>query len=69
MKRTYWTLSLLFALSLIVATSCSGEDPIKAKRIAIENGTYKPKPEPQPEDVYKRQQWDRLSLPLWWDKD
>ena len=48
MKRTYWTLSLLFALSLLMTMSCSGEDPIKAKRIAIENGTYKPKPKPEP---------------------
>ena len=48
MKRTYWTLSLLFALSLLMTMSCSGEDPIKAKRIAIENGTYKPKPKPTP---------------------
>lgn len=49
MKRTYWTLGLLFALSLLMTMSCSGEDPIKAKRIAIENGTYKPKPKPEPE--------------------
>lgn len=49
MKRTYWTLGLLFALSLLMTMSCSGEDPIKAKRIAIENGTYKPNPKPKPE--------------------
>lgn len=53
MKRTYWTLGLLFALSLLMTMSCSGEDPIKAKRIAIENGTYKPdpnKPDPNKPD-------------------
>lgn len=57
MKRISWTLSLLLTLSLLIATGCSGEDPIKAKRIAIENGTYKPdpgkedpnKPTPQPD--------------------
>ena len=54
MKRTYWTLGLLFALSLLMTMSCSGEDPIKAKRIAIENGTYKPdpnKPDPNKPDT------------------
>ena len=44
MKRISWTLGILLTLSLIVA-GCSGEDPIKAKRIAIENGTYKPNPD------------------------
>ena len=56
MKRTYWTLGLLFALSLLMTMSCSGEDPIKAKRIAIENGTYKPdpnKPDPNKPDPNK----------------
>ncbi|WP_418800086.1 PCMD domain-containing protein [Porphyromonas sp.] len=56
MKRTYWTLGLLFALSLFMTMSCSGEDPIKAKRIAIENGTYKPdpnKPDPNKPDPNK----------------
>lgn len=56
MKRSYWTLGLLFALSLLMTMSCSGEDPIKAKRIAIENGTYKPdpnKPNPNKPDPNK----------------
>ena len=56
MKRSYWTLGLLFALSLLMTMSCSGEDPIKAKRIAIENGTYKPdpnKPDPNKPDPNK----------------
>ena len=54
MKRPHWTLGLLFALSLLMTMSCSGEDPIKAKRIAIENGTYKPdpnKPDPNKPDT------------------
>lgn len=49
MKRISWTLGILFTLALLIAAGCSGEDPIKAKRIAIENGTYKPKPKPEPE--------------------
>lgn len=36
------SLTLLFILSVFFIASCSGDDPIKAKRIAIENGTYKP---------------------------
>ena len=49
MKRISWTLGILLTLALLIAAGCSGEDPIKAKRIAIENGTYKPKPKPEPE--------------------
>ena len=45
MKRISWTLGILLTLSLLIAAGCSGEDPIKAKRIAIENGTYKPNPD------------------------
>ena len=45
MKRISWTLGILLTLALLIAAGCSGEDPIKAKRIAIENGTYKPNPD------------------------
>ena len=56
MKRISWTLGILLTLSLLVAAGCSGEDPIKAKRIAIENETYKPdpnKPDPNKPDPNK----------------
>ncbi len=56
MKRISWALVILLTLSLLVTTGCSGEDPIKAKRIAIENGTYKPnpnKPDPNKPDPNK----------------
>lgn len=55
MRQLYKAFSLLLVMTLVATSSCSGEDPIKAKRIAIENGTNKPdKEDPNKKDPNKK---------------